>query len=105
MQAVPRSSYLGLIRVKPSTLEQRMHTGEQAFALGVSKPAHRDEYLLLDGVAAILASMLNCTCGLTLKQAADAVREHWAEWLELLVRVENWAEHHQDDPRLFFAVA
>ena len=57
------------------------------------------------GFAAILASILNCTCGLTLRQAADAVREHWKEWLDLLVKVEDWAEHHPYDPQLFFAVA
>ena len=60
---------------------------------------------MLDAVAMILASMLNRFCGLQLKAAADAVREHWDGWLTLLTKVERWAERHQDDPQLFFAIA
>jgi hypothetical protein len=46
-------------------------TGEAAFALGCRKPAHTGEYLVLDAFAMILASMLNCFCGLTLKETAN----------------------------------
>src|SRR5262245_34891101 len=72
-----RDQFLALVKVKPSTLDQRAMTGELALALGCSKPAHKGEYLALDGVAAILASMLNCHAGLTLKAAAAEVRQHW----------------------------
>jgi len=48
--------------------------GEAAFALGVERPAHIGEYLLLDAVAMILASMINRFTGLELKRAADIVR-------------------------------
>ena len=48
-----------------------MATGEAAFALGCHKPAHIGEYLVLDAFAMILASMLNCFCGLTLEETAN----------------------------------
>jgi len=39
-------------------------------------------------------------CGLTLRQAADEVREHGPGWLDLLTRVEQWGERDQGDPML-----
>ena len=68
-----------------------MRTGEAAFALGCSKPAHIGEYLVLDAVAMILASMINCFTGLELRRAADEVRSAWNEWLKLLTKAERFA--------------
>jgi hypothetical protein len=70
-----RGDFLALVGVKSSTLDQRVLTGEAAFALGCQKPAHIGEYLVLDGPAMLLGSMLNRFAGLELKAAADAVRE------------------------------
>src|SRR5215831_18457928 len=86
---LPRDAFCALIGVKSTTLAQRMHTGEQAFAFGLSKPAHVNEYQYLDGAAAILASMLNRWTGLDLKPSADIVRATWDDWLTLLIRVES----------------
>ena len=105
LQVVSRDEFLALVGVKPSTLYQRTFTGEAAFALGCHKPAHVGEYLVLDAVAMILASMLNRFCGLELKSAAEEVRTNWEAWLELVTKAERWGERHADDPRLFFAVA
>jgi hypothetical protein len=89
--------------VKSSTLDQRVMTGEAAFALGCQRPAHTGEYLILDAVAMLLSSVLNRFAGLELKAAADAVREHWDDWLTLVTKVERFPI--RDDPQLFFAVA
>jgi hypothetical protein len=104
LQVVGRDQFLALVGVKPATWDYRIHTGEAALALGVRKPPHIGEYLILDATATILASMLNCFCGLTLRQAADEVRTHWDGWLTLLTRAERWAERSKDDPLLYFAV-
>jgi len=68
---LPRDQFLALVGVRSATLNQRVATGEAAFALGCHKPAHIVEYLVLDAFAMILASMLNCFCGLTLKETAN----------------------------------
>jgi hypothetical protein len=60
-----------LTRLNSASTNQRVATGEAAFALGCHKPAHIGEYLVLDAFAMILASMLNCFCGLTLKETAN----------------------------------
>jgi len=86
---LPRDAFCALIGVKSATLSQRMHSGEQALAFGLSKPAHINEYQYLDGAAAILASMMN-RAGLDLKSSADVVRERWDDWLTLLIRVEHF---------------
>jgi hypothetical protein len=56
----------------------------------------------------MLTSMLKAT-GLELKPAADAVREHWQEWLELVRRAERrrifGSGGEQVRSELFFAVA
>jgi hypothetical protein len=82
--------------------------GQVALALGCQKPAHTGEYLVLDAVAVMLTSMLAAT-GLELKPAADAVREHWQEWLELVTRAERrpifGSGGEQVRSELFFAVA
>jgi len=67
----PGDQFLALVGVRSATLNQREATGEAAFALGCHKPAHIGEYLVLDAFAMILASMLNCFCGLTLKETAN----------------------------------
>ena len=103
---VPRETYLALCQIKSSTLDQRVRVGEAAFALGCERPARIGWYLLLDVIAMILASMLNCFCGLTLKQAVEEVRTHWQRWLELVTRVEKWQEKYPGgDPYLCIAVA
>jgi hypothetical protein len=102
-QVIPRGDFLRLVRVKPSTLDQRVMTGEAAFALGCQRPAHVGEYLILDAVAMLLASMLNCFAGLELKAAADEVREHWDGWLTLLTKAERFPL--PDHSEQFFAVA
>jgi hypothetical protein len=81
--------------VKPSTLDQRLFTGEAAFALGCHKPAHTGEYFVLDAVAMILASMLNRFAGLQLKEAADIVCSTWNDWLTLLIRAESFPHVEQ----------
>jgi len=86
---IPRDTFCALIDVKSTTLSQRQYTGEQAFAFGLSKPAHLNEYLYLDAAAALLASMLNCFGGLELKHAANIVRQTWDDWLTLLIRAES----------------
>jgi len=88
-RTVPRDSFCALIGVKSATLSQRQYTGEQAFAFGLTKPVHINEYHYLDGAAALLASMMN-RAGLDLKPAADVVRERWDDWLTLLIRVEHF---------------
>jgi hypothetical protein len=103
---VPRETFLALCRIKSSTLDQRVRVGEAAFALGCERPARVGWYLLLDVVAMILASMLNCFCGLSLKAAVNEVRTHWERWLELVTRVERWQEKYPGgDPYLCIAVA
>src|SRR5262249_40554035 len=84
-----RDTFCALIQCKSTTLAQRMHVGEQAFAFGLTKPAHVNEYQPLDGAAAILASMLNRWGGIDLKPSAEIVREHWPDWLTLIIRVES----------------
>jgi len=85
-----RSEFLALTGTRSATLDQRVKVGEAAFALGVERPAHIGEYLLLDAVAMILASMINRFTGLELKRAADIVRTHWDDWLLLLTRAERF---------------
>src|SRR5262249_45469448 len=61
---------------------------------------------LLDVFAMILASILNCRCGLSLKAAVEVVREHWSGWLDLISEAERWHEKYPTtDPMLFIAVA
>jgi hypothetical protein len=89
--AIAGTDFLALVGVKPSTQDQRVLTGEAAFALRCEQPAHTGKYLYLDAVAMILAGMINCFTGLELKRAADAVREHWNDWLKLLTKAERFA--------------
>jgi hypothetical protein len=91
------------MQIKDTTLDQRIFTTEAALALGVVRPPERSVHLLLDGYAMIMGSMLNCLCGLELKQAAHEVREHWKTWLQLLTQVER--SPHPHDPGLFIGVA
>lgn|SRR5215831_4345115 len=92
---IPRETFCALIQIKSTTLSQRQHTGEQAFAFGLSKPAHINEYLLLDAFAAILASAINRIGGLDLKPSADIVRSKWDDWLTLLIRAESFPQVDQ----------
>jgi hypothetical protein len=90
---IPRDTFQALVRIKSTTLDQRVRTGEAAFALGIEKRPHTGEYLYLDAVAMILASMINCFTGLELKRAADIVRETWDGddgWLTLLTKAERF---------------
>jgi hypothetical protein len=103
LEALPRGDFLALVGMKSPTLDQRVLTGEAAFAFGCQKPAHTGEYLVLDAVAMLLSSMLNRLAGLELKAAADDVREHWKDWLKLVTRAER--EPLPNNPQLFFAVA
>jgi hypothetical protein len=94
MLTIPRDTYLALVGMRSSTLDQRVRVGEAAWAFGVTeRPAH-GEYFHIDGAATILSNMLSRTCGLTLKQSAEAVREHGREpgsgWLELVTKAERW---------------
>jgi len=102
LQVLSRGDFLRLVGVKSSTLDQRVLTGEAAFALGYRKPAHIGEYLVLDAVAMLLGSMLNRRAGLELKAAVDAVRTNWEGWLELLTKAERFPE--PDYPAQCFAV-
>lgn len=102
LQSISRPDFLGLVGVKSSTLDQRVLTGEAAFALGCKKPAHTGEYLVLDAVAMLLSSMLNRFAGLGLKAAAETVQKHWEGWLTLVTKAERFPT--PDDPLLFFAV-
>jgi len=101
LQAISRSDFLRLVGVKSSTLDQRVLTGEAAFALGCHRPAHVGEYLVLDAVAMLVASMLNCFAGLDLKAAAGLVREHWQGWLTLVTKAER---PMTEGSQLFFAI-
>jgi hypothetical protein len=88
-EPLDRETFLALIQTKSTTLAQRQHTGEAAFAFGLTKPPHINEYQYLDAAAAILASMLNLWARLELKHAAEIVRTHWDDWLTLLIRAES----------------
>jgi len=106
MLTIPRDQYLALVGMKSSTLDQRVRVGEAAFAFGVSERPTYGEYFHLDALATISSSMLNCLCGLTLKQACNGLRENWSGWLELVTRVERWMEKYPTtDPMLVVAVA
>lgn len=86
---VPRETFLALCQIKSSTLDQRTRVGETALALGCERPARPGWYLVLDGVAMILASVLNRRGGLQLKQSAEIVRERGEDWLLLLTKAER----------------
>jgi hypothetical protein len=103
LEFLSRDEFLRLLRLKSTTLDQRVLMGQAAFAFGCQKPAHVGEYLVLDAVAMLLSSILNQRAGLELKPAADAVREHWEGWLALVTKDERFPI--ADDPQLFFAVA
>ena len=103
LEALPRGDFLALVGMKSPTLDQRVLTGEAAFAFGCQKPAHAGEYLALDAAAMLLSSMLNRLAGLELKAAADEVREHWNGWLTLLTKAERFPKPNH--PEQFFAVA
>src|SRR5262249_47673475 len=90
-----RDAFFALIQIKSATLSQRQYTGEQAFAFGLSKPAHLNEYYYLDGFAAILASAINRVGAIDLKPAAEIVRRTWPDWLTLLIRVESYPSIEQ----------
>lgn len=101
-----RPEFLALTGVRSATLDQRVKVGEAAFAFGVERRPHVNEYPVLDALATILASMLNRLCGLTLKQACNEMREHWERWLELVTKAERWREKYPTtDPMLCIAVA
>jgi len=102
LEAFNRDEFLRLLILKSTTFDQRVLMGQAALALGCQKPAHTGEYLVLDAVAMLLVSMLN-RLGVELKPAADAVREHWKGWLELVTRVER--APLPDNAELFFCVA
>ena len=102
LQSLPRPDFLRLLIFRPSKFDQRAALGQVALALGCQKPAHIGEYLFLDAIAVMLTSMLAAT-GLELKPAADAVREHWKAWLDLVTKTER--EPLPENSELFFAVA
>jgi hypothetical protein len=107
MLTIPRDTYLALVGMKSSTLDQRVRTGEIAWAFGVVERPSHGEYFVLDAVATILSSMLSCLCGLTLKQTTDGLRKHWSGWLELVTKVERWQEKYPGtgDPMWCIAIA
>src|SRR5262245_45797680 len=92
---IARETFCALIQVKSTTLAQRMHTGEQAFAFGLRKPPHMNEYQPLDGFAAILASALNRWGRIDLKPSAEIVRSAWDDWLTLIIRAESFPHIEQ----------
>jgi len=102
LESLNRDEFLRLLILKSATFDQRMLMGQAALALGCQKPAHTGEYLVLDAVAMLLVSLLN-RLGVELKPAADAVREHWEGWLELVTRAER--APLPDNPELFFCIA
>jgi hypothetical protein len=102
LETFNRDEFLRLLILKSTTFDQRVLMGQAALALGCQKPAHTGEYLVLDAVAMLLVSMLNWL-GVELKPAADAVREHWEGWLELVTRAER--APLPDNAELFFCVA
>jgi hypothetical protein len=87
-----RTEFLALIGTRSATWDQRMkpEVGEAALAFGCSKPAHVGEYPVLHAFAAILASMMNCFTGLSLKASVEIVRRTWDGWLTLLIRAESF---------------
>jgi hypothetical protein len=58
-------------RVERAECLCRTRRDPAAVRFGCHKPAYSGEYLVLDAFAMILASMLNCFCGLTLKETAN----------------------------------
>jgi hypothetical protein len=102
LPATPRTDFLRLLIYGSSKFDQRTALGQVALALGCEKPAHAGWYLYLDAIAVMLTSMLKAT-GLELKPAADAVREHWKAWLDLVTKAER--EPLPENSELFFAVA
>jgi hypothetical protein len=94
-ETIPRDAFCALIQVKSTTLAQRQHTGEQAFAFGLTKPAHINEYHHLDAYFAILASAINRVGGIDLKPSADIVRMRWDDCLTLLIRTESFPHIEQ----------
>jgi hypothetical protein len=90
-----------------NTLDQRFHSGDACLALGLTVPAQRNKFLLLDIVALILISRLSL--GLrSNRTATTAVRTYWKEWLGLVQRTERDMKPGQVTPRgkqLFFAVS
>jgi hypothetical protein len=95
LTTIPRETFLALIQCKSTTLAQRQHTGEAAFAFGLTKPAHINEYPYLHAFAAILASAINRVGGIDLKPSAEIVRSTWPDWLTLLIRIESFPHIEQ----------
>jgi hypothetical protein len=95
LTTIPRETFLALIQAKSTTLAQRIHTREAAFAFGLTKPPHTNEYLYPDAFAAILASAINRVGGIDLKPAAEIVRERWPDWHTLLTRAESFPHIEQ----------
>ena len=108
LPALPRPDFLRLLIFGSSRFDQRTALGQVALALGCETPAHAGWYLYLDAIAVMLTSMFKAT-GLELKPAADAVREHWEAWLELVTQAERkpifGSRGEQVRAELFFAVA
>ena len=108
LPALPRPDFLRLLIFGSSRFDQRTALGQVALALGCETPAHAGWYLYLDAIAVMLTSMFKAT-GLQLKPAADAVREHWEAWLELVTQAERkpifGSRGEQVRAELFFAVA
>jgi len=89
MLTIPRDTYLALVGMKSSTLDQRVRVGEAAFAFGVTERPTYGEYFYIDAFAMILASMINCFTGLELKRTVSALRKQWDEYLTVLVKTEH----------------
>jgi hypothetical protein len=106
MLTIPRDTYLALVGMKSSTLDQRVRTGEAAWAFGVTERPTHGEYFVLDAVATILSSMLSRTCGLTLRQSTEVIRVKWDPWLELVTKAERWLKKYPTTyPMLAIGVA
>jgi hypothetical protein len=107
-QALSRDEFLRLLILSSNTLDQRVLTGQIAFAFGCPLPAHAGEYLPIDGVAVMTTSMLAAT-GVKLEDAAGAVRQRSEDWLKLVTRAERepifGSGGEQVGPELFFVVA
>jgi len=84
-----RDEFLRLLKLKSTTLDQRIHINETAFAFGLSRPAHIGEYLVLDAMAMLLASMLHGLAKVQPSRAAEMVRSRWQDWLAGLAQAER----------------
>ena len=77
-----RGEWLRLLQMNPNTFNQRQHKGEISLALGLSRPAHMNEYGPLDAFAVVLTNTLARRGKVDLKTATEVVRAHWLDWLK-----------------------